>query len=55
MSKGRHMQQHSSSLEEFGVRRAEPFHLATFLYNAEKGTVMNRDSLSWCKFKNNHM
>lgn len=55
MSKGRHMQQHSSSLEEFGVRRAEPFHLATFLYNAEKGTVMNRDSLSWCKFKNNYI
>lgn len=48
MSK-RPMQQHSS-MEEFQVRRAEPFHLATFLYNAEKGTVMNRDKISWCKF-----
>ena len=41
---------HANMEEEFQVRRAVPFHLATFLYNAEKGTVMNRDSNSWGKF-----
>lgn len=49
MSKPRPMH-HPNIEEEFQVRRAEPFHLATFLYNAEKGTVMNRDKVSWGKF-----
>ena len=49
MSKPRQMQ-HPDLEEEFQVRRAEPFHLGTFLYNADKGTVMNRDRNSWGKF-----
>lgn len=31
------------------VRQARPFHLGKFLYNAQEGTVMNRDRTSWAK------
>lgn len=50
MSKPRPIQHHQSSLdEEFQIRRKEPFHWGTFLYNHEKGTVMGRDKVSWGK------
>lgn len=33
--------------QEFQVRQKKPFILSQFLYNAEKGTVLDRDSTSW--------
>lgn len=33
--------------EEFVVRQKKPFILSKFLYDSDKGTVMDRDSNSW--------
>lgn len=50
MSKARPIH-HLSLDEEYQIRGKIPFHLGTFLYNHEKGTVMNRDKASWGKFQ----
>ena len=38
-----------TGVEFVGVRQKQPFILSKFLYNEQKGTVLDRDANSWGK------